>query len=308
MAAVPKTILITGASTGIGEALAHVLAGQGHRLALTARRVDRLEAVARALRLPGVEVLTLPADLADPETPARLVAETLNRFGGLDVLVNNAGYGLPRFFCASDPEDVRRQIEVNLNAPLVLTRLALPHLLRSQGMIINVGSSITSIATPVFGAYGTTKAALAYWNDALRRELKHQGVKVCLVEPGPVETGFFDAVQGMVGPGQDQALGAGPPPDRLYNALRDRPPHLLAASAEVAARRIARLLDHPRRRLVFLRRTVWPLRVLGGLIQIVPWFGDWAVSGMTQRIEREEAKGNANRPTVMEGADVSQSR
>jgi short-subunit dehydrogenase len=306
MPAVPRTILITGASAGIGEALAQVLAGQGHRLALTARRADRLDEVAGALRSLGSEVLTVPADLADPETPARLLSETVSRFGGLDVLVNNAGYGLPRFFSDSDPEDVRRQIEVNLTAPLILTRLALPYLLERRGMVINVGSSITSVANPVFGAYGTTKAALAYWNDALRRELKHRGVRVCLVEPGPVETGFFDAVQSLAG--NASALGIGPPTDRVYNALRDRPPHLLSADPGDAARRIARLLDHPRRRLSFLRRTVWPLRILGGLIQIAPGFGDWAISGMTQRIEREQAKRDAARQAALEGADVPQGR
>ncbi|MEO6811453.1 MAG: hypothetical protein ABI353_20265, partial [Isosphaeraceae bacterium] len=129
-----------------------------------------------------------------------------------------------------------------------------------------------------------------------------------LVEPGPVETEFFDVAQDRVDPGEGQALRASPPPDRLYNALRDRPPHILAASAEDAAGRIARLLDHPRRRLSFLRRAVWPLRMLGGLIQVAPWFGDWGISAMSQRIEREEARVDAGRSSAMEEADVPQGR
>ncbi len=244
--------LVTGASAGIGKAVARRLAGRGHRLALTARRADRLEDLASELRSQGAEVLTIPADLADPETPRRLVAAVVERFGQLDVLINNAGYGLPEFFGQSSPEELRKQIDVNLSAPILLTREALPLLIDAKGTVINIGSGITSVANPVFGVYGTTKAGLAYWNDALRREVRHKGVRVCLVEPGPVDTEFFDAVKSRVG--GEQAKGVSPPPDNLYNALRDRPPMLFSATVEEAARRIVRLLDHPKRRLSFLKR------------------------------------------------------
>src|SRR5579883_1860849 len=97
-----KVVLITGASAGLGAAVARELARQGHRLALTARRGDRLERLAEELRAQGAEVLVLPADLADPDTPARLVAETLAKYGRIDVLINNAGLGLPQFFGQSE--------------------------------------------------------------------------------------------------------------------------------------------------------------------------------------------------------------
>ena len=118
----------------------------------------------------------------------------MSRFGGLDVLVNNAGLGLPTMFRTPSPTRSTAQLAVNLAAPLLLTRLCLPSLVERKGMIINIGSAITCVANSALGAYGATKAGLAYWNDALRRELARSGVKVCLVEPGPIKTEFMDAL------------------------------------------------------------------------------------------------------------------
>src|SRR5258708_7213397 len=126
----PTRILVTGASSGLGRALVREWASQGHRLALTARRGERLrELGGGALGLGAGDVLVLAADLADPETPERLVAAVVDRFDGLDVLVNNAAFGLPQFFAKSEANDLRRQIEVNLTAPILLTHHALPHVL-----------------------------------------------------------------------------------------------------------------------------------------------------------------------------------
>src|SRR4051794_14602672 len=171
-----RIVLVTGASSGIGAAVAREAARLGYRLALTARRADRLEALAREIRAGGTEAEVIPADLADPAEPERIVAETVDRCGGLDVLINNAGLGIAALFAQADPEALDRQIRVNLAAPLLLARHALPHLIERRGTIINVGSAITSVANSALGAYGATKAGLAYWNDALRRELRHRGV------------------------------------------------------------------------------------------------------------------------------------
>ena len=171
---------------------------------LTARRIDRLEELASELKevRPGLPILTIAADLADPSAPGRLVDETIGRFGGIDVLVNNAGLGLPTLFEDAEPEQIVRQLAVNLTAPLLLTRLSLPSLVARKGMIINIGSAITCVANSALGAYGATKAGLAYWNDALRRELAKKGVTVCLVEPGPIKTEFMDALTSLVPGGQ----------------------------------------------------------------------------------------------------------
>jgi short-subunit dehydrogenase len=267
-----KTILITGASSGIGAAVAREFARSGHNLAITARRGDRLEQLAIELEGSGSEVLVLPASLEDTDAPERLIAATVARFDRLDVLVNNAGFGIPALFGDSDPLEIRRQFEVNLVAPILLARWAIPHLIESRGLVINVGSAITAVPNPIFGVYGTTKAALAWWNDALRRELLRRGVRVCLVEPGPVETEFFDALQ-------DQVPGAS-------GRILDPPPRILHTTSEEAARRIARLIDRPRRRLSVLRRVVWPFRMIGLLFRIWPWLGDLAIAPMPHYLPR----------------------
>lgn len=293
MAAEQKRVaLLTGASAGIGASIARELARQGFDLVLTARREDRLRQLAEELRKPSeknpesepgrdpIEVLIVPSTLEDPTTPERLVAETVARFGRLDVLINNAGFGLPTLFADADPTDVRRQLEVNFVAPLMLSRHALPHLLERRGMIINVGSAISCVANSALGAYGATKAGLAYWNDALRRELHHKGVRVCLVEPGPVKTEFFSALEKLA------------PENGEYNPLLDAPAPWMSARVDDVARRIVRLIEHPQRRLSVPRRFVWPWRMLGGLFRIWPWLGDLGLSTMTKHFDK---KGDLNR-------------
>lgn len=274
MSAERKVVVITGASAGIGAALARELARQGRNLALTARRGDRLEALATELRAHRVDVLTITADLEDPEAPETIVGQTVEHFGGLDVLINNAGFGLPMVFTEAEPHDLRRQLEVNFVAPLLLAREATPHLVARRGTIINIGSAITSVANPALGAYGATKAGLAYWNDALRRELRHRGVRVCLVEPGPVKTEFFDALIVFA------------PPSGEYNPLLDAPLPWMTADVNDVARRIARLIDRPLRRLSVRRRVVWPFRIVGGVFKAWPWLGDVALSYMTYYFDK----------------------
>lgn len=260
----PRRILVTGASSGIGREVARLLAAKGHRLVLSARRVERLEELARELRGKGAETHVVPADLAAPSSQATLIRRCVELLGGLDVLVNNAGYGLPNLFSESDPAELRRQIEVNLTGPVILVREALGELIRNRGQVINVGSSMSFTAVPAFGVYGMTKAALAYWNDTLRRELRGRGVTVCLVEPGPIATEFLSVVETAGGLERESWLR--------------RPPAFLNGTPEHAAARIVRLLDHPRRRISMLRRTVWPMRFVGGLLRVAPALGDWAFS------------------------------
>lgn len=269
-----KVVLVTGASAGIGAALARELARRRYDLVLTARRGDRLEQLADELRSLGIDVVTVAADLAEPATAERLLTETQARFGGLDVLINNAGFGLPTLFADGDADDLRRQIEINFVAPLMLTREMLPLLLERRGTIINIGSAITAVANSGLGAYGATKAGLAYWNDALRRELRHKGVTVCLVEPGPVKTEFFAALSKLAPPGGE------------YNPLLDAPKPWMSARVEDVAYRIAQLIERPRRRLSVLRRVVWPFRLMGGLFQLCPPLGDLALSSMTRHFDR----------------------
>ncbi len=141
-------------------------------------------------------------------------------------------------------------------------------MIERKGMIINIGSAITCVPNSALGAYGATKSGLAYWNDALRRELYLKGVTVCLVEPGPIRTEFMDSVSARVPSG-------GQPAEILDNAA----PWMSADVADVA-RRVAHLFDHPRRRLSVLRRFVWTFRLLGTVARICPPLGDRIVVRM----------------------------
>jgi uncharacterized protein len=267
-----RVVLLTGASAGLGATLARELARQkkARAIVLTARRGDRLEQLAAELRAlqPGVEVLIIAADLADPGTPERLMADTLARFGGLDVLINNAGLGLPTLFADAEPDHLARQIAVNFTSALMLTRLCIPSLINRRGLIINIGSAITCVANSALGAYGATKAGMAYWNDALRRELYSKGVRVCLVEPGPIKTEFMDALQSLI------------PADKKAHAILDNTMPWMTADVEDVARRVARLVDHPQRRLSVLRRFVWVFRLLGVVARTCPPLGDWFVRAL----------------------------
>jgi short-subunit dehydrogenase len=282
-------VLITGASAGVGSALARELTRQkkAGALVLTARRGDRLDELSRELRTaePGLEILTVAGDLADPAFPARLMDETLRRFGGLDVLINNAGLGLPTLFEDAELDQIATQLAVNLSAPLLLTRLCLPSLVERKGMIINIGSAITCVANSALGAYGATKAGLAYWNDALRRELATRGVKVCLVEPGPITTEFMAAVESRVAEG-----------GRTHPILDNAVPWM-SVSVEVVARRVVRLLEHPRRRLSVPKRFVWPFRALGFLVRVCPPLGDRLVIAL-QRQEQHAGNSLSSRETT----------
>lgn len=266
-------VIVTGASAGIGAAVAREASRLGYRLMLTARRADRLERLADEIGKQNGNVAIFPADLDRPSAPEQIIAETVRRFGKIDVLLNNAGFGLPSLFEDSKPDEIRSQIEVNLVAPLLLTRHALPHLIASRGMVINIGSAISCLPNPALGAYGTTKAGIAYFSTAMRRELKHRGVTVCLVEPGPVKTEFFEAFTKL-----------GPEPG-TYHPMLDAPSPWMSADVNVVARRIVRLIERPKRRLSVLKRFVVPWRLVGALFQALPALGDWSVSTVLRRYE-----------------------
>ncbi|OJW27899.1 MAG: hypothetical protein BGO49_05760 [Planctomycetales bacterium 71-10] len=279
-----RVVLITGASSGLGAEIAREVARRGlaSAMVLVARRGDRLDALAEELKASAssLEVLTVAADLAEPVACARVAAEALARFGGVDVLVNNAGLGLPTLFADAPPADLERQLAVNLQAPILLTRALVDSLIARRGTVINIGSAITCVANSALGVYGATKAGLAYWNDAIRRELAGDGVTVCLVEPGPIATDFSDAFRKLT------PDGARPHP------VVETPSGWMTADVGDVARRIVGLIERPRRRLSVLRRLVWPFRAVGALARAFPALGDWFV---TRAFRVDRALGRAER-------------
>ena len=184
-----EVVFITGASSGIGRALAFAFARRGARLVLVARTVEQLEAVRREVEPYTTAVLVIPTDLTDPQQMEHAVDLTLNTFGGIDILVNNAGLSMAGRLQDQDPEALRRMIEVDLWAPVRLTQLVLPQMLTARhGTIVNVGSSFSRVAMPLFTSYVAAKSGLASFTDALRREVDGTGVHAMLVLPGWAHT------------------------------------------------------------------------------------------------------------------------
>lgn len=182
-----KTILITGASSGIGRACASAFAREGARLILTGRSRDGLEATAR--QVTPAESTVIVADLTDSASLVSLTEQVRQRFATLDVLINNAGVGLYAPSYKADPEMVRSMFALNLLAPIELTRRLVP-LLPRGGAIVNVSSIAGKVPLPWLTLYSSSKFALNAFSDGLRMELTPAGIHVLCVCPGYVDTAF----------------------------------------------------------------------------------------------------------------------
>jgi uncharacterized protein len=190
-----RTALVTGASAGIGKAFAEVLAERGYGLVITARRADRLDAVAAELsRLHGVPVVALAADLADPATPAALVGAIDARGLHVDVLVNNAGYGVPGRYVSTEWVSQRDFLQVLVTAVAELTHRVLPGMIgRRWGRVVNIASLAALVpAAPGHTLYAASKAFLVKFSEALAGECAADGVHVTAVCPGFTYSEFHD--------------------------------------------------------------------------------------------------------------------
>ncbi|MEA2403472.1 MAG: uncharacterized protein QOE08_119 [Thermoleophilaceae bacterium] len=189
-----STALVTGASSGIGEAFARGLAERGHGLTLVARRADRLEKLAADLRNEhGVRVEVVPADLTDPAARDQM-AEAIEGNGlAVEVLVNNAGFGIYNPLHASDRDRELEQLRILVEAPVDLTARYLPGMLeRGRGAIVNISSVSAFQALPGNGTYAAAKSYVLMHSEALREEVRDRGVTVTAVCPGPVTSEFTE--------------------------------------------------------------------------------------------------------------------
>ncbi len=172
-----KNALLTGGSRGIGLFIGRALAAEGVNLALAARSADPLRRAARELSAMGVRAMALPADVTDESSRRVLIERTEAELGSIDLLVNNAGIDQWILFARQKQEDIRRIIEVNLLAPLFLTRLVLPGMLeRGRGHIVTISSLGGKKGAPYEASYAASKAGLIEWTNALRLELEGSGV------------------------------------------------------------------------------------------------------------------------------------
>ena len=180
-----RTIVVTGASSGIGRALAELCATQGWRVLAVARRADRLSS------LSGVQTLAL--DVLTREAPQRIVELALQQFGGIDVVANLAGAAAPGNLLDQPDPAIERQWQLHVAAPLRIARMALPHVRQARGGFVFIGSGLARVPAPGYGAYAPAKAAIRAAAIQLRRELRAQGVFVTYVDPGVVDTEFSRA-------------------------------------------------------------------------------------------------------------------
>ncbi|MDF0531728.1 SDR family NAD(P)-dependent oxidoreductase [Tsukamurella sp. 8F] len=239
-----QRILVTGASSGIGRALAIRLAGAGARVALVARRTSLLhEAAAEIVAAGGAEPVVLTADLSQRGAATQLAHQVFDRLDGVDVLVNNAGANLTGALSRYADDDAARAVfETNLWSPLALTAAVVPGMRRrGTGTIVNVTSTVQAVPLPLLGYYAASKAALAQATTSLREELAATTIRVLEVTPGGTDTALRD-VDGL------PWRGAAP---------RTIPP----VSAEAMASAILRALQSDTRRLVYPRYSRVPLEL-----------------------------------------------
>ena len=247
-------ILLTGATKGIGRKVAHLLADEKVRLAITSRSQSDLDALASELRSKGIKVVPIAADLTKPDDRKRLVETAVKELGGLDVLINNAGLCSFGEFSTSNEDVLRRLMEINFHAPVEMARLCLPHLAESKNKpaIVNVGSICSRRGIPSYPEHCASKHAIAGISESWRGEFQRFGIDVCLVLPGLVS-------------GQ---------PDRASHLLRDEGRIYLNPNAgpteDQVARGMVKALKHG-----------WMETVIGQLAllihrgnRVVPWLLD----------------------------------
>ena len=179
-----KTALVTGGGGGIGREIAARLKATGANVAICGRNVEKLEAAAHAIG----GALTLPGDLLDDTYVQSCVDRTVETFGGLDILINNAGVALSKPFGETTIEDFDRVMATNVRAPFILIRSALPHLRKARGRVINIASVVAHKGYPLQSAYAASKHALLGLSKSLANELYEDGVRVHVISPGGVYT------------------------------------------------------------------------------------------------------------------------
>lgn len=186
-----KRAILTGASGGIGRATAEALVNAGVRLALASRSSDAINQLADVFVKAGGEVIAIPTDITKPDDRQRLVDGAVKAFGGLDLLINNAGVGSWGHFSTSTPDIMRQVMEVNFFGPIELTRLVIPHLaLGNEPVVVNVASMCGRKGMPAWPEYSASKFALVGMSEAWRGEFARFDVDVITIVPGMTDSGF----------------------------------------------------------------------------------------------------------------------
>ncbi len=262
-----QTIFITGASSGIGLATARLFQERGWNVAATMRNPDRAGDWIKQDRTLGLRL-----DVTERESIQAAMDQAIAHFGGVNVLVNNAGYGTVGPFEASTPEQVERQIATNVIGVMNVTRAFLPHFReRRGGVIVNVSSVGGRITIPLYSVYHATKWAVEGFSEALVYELEPFGIRIKIIEPGPINTDFYDRSQDVMSrPGltaYDAFVARALP--KLQKAGEDAPgPEVVARTIYKAATDGSRRLRYPANSApILLLRRLLPTGVFMALVK-----------------------------------------
>ncbi|MDH6422980.1 SDR family NAD(P)-dependent oxidoreductase [Aurantimicrobium minutum] len=234
-----KTALITGASSGIGVAYADGFAARGSNLILVARRKDRLEALATRLKKQySVEVEVVPHDLTAPDAVAKLEKEIAKKKLSVDVLINNAGFGLNGFFVKEDRSKTQEEITLNIGVLVDLTAAFLPAMVqRNSGVVVNIASTASFQPVPGMAVYGATKAFVRSFTEALWGELGESKVRVLAVSPGSTESEFFVVAGGSPA---GKAMPASAVVETTFSALEKNVPSVVVGGSNAFAAGLVR--------------------------------------------------------------------
>lgn len=261
-----KVVLVTGGSSGLGRVIAESFAAAKAKVVVAGLEPEAVDATARELTASGGEAMGIAADITRQEDVDSLVSQTVDRFGRLDVLVNNAGRSMRGKLIDTTPEQFRDLMELNLIALVRCTRAAIPLLLPRRGHVVNIGSLAAKAASRWVGAYPATKHAVAALSQQLRLELGPEGLHVLLVCPGPIarQGGRLYPLEGMEDvPDRARQPGAG---------VRVRP-----IVPQALGRAILRACEKRRAEVVVPGYA----RILFAVAQLWPRLGDWLVLRMT---------------------------
>lgn len=263
-------IIITGASSGIGEATARLCAKNRFRVILAARRLERLQSLADQIRESGGEALIVKTDLTQLPDIQHLVEITLKTYGRIDLLFNNAGFGRLDWLENLDPiQDIEAQIHTNLEGLILMARAVLPHMIqRRSGHIINMVSLAGLVATPTYSIYAATKFAVRGFTDALRREVGVYGIHVSGIYPGAVKTEF--------------SLHTGP-----RRKVDGYTPAWLRLDVEKVAQIVLKVIKQPRRMVII----PWPMIFGVWFVDLFPSLSDKAMELLFVKSKR---KGQTN--------------
>jgi NAD(P)-dependent dehydrogenase (short-subunit alcohol dehydrogenase family) len=217
----PRVWFITGTSSGLGRAIAQAALDHGDRVVATARSTDRIADLEREF---ADRVVALPLDVTDPDQARAAIDAAVAAFGHIDVVVNNAGYGVLGALEELSDDELRRQFETNLFGALQVTRAALPQLRRQRsGHIVQLSSLSATVANPGESAYVGSKAALAGVSESLAKEVAHLGIRVTIVQPGPFRTDFAGRSLQKADPIDDYAESVGAARDLIAQLDGNQP-------------------------------------------------------------------------------------